>query len=321
MRRLLAAALLVVPLAAAGAAPVTVDAVPVSSFHRLFPKTEFGPFSWRGGLTLSAADSSFGGFSGLVLGPSCETLLAVSDRGMWLKARLSYEEGRLSGLGAAELAPMLDSKGRRQRGKVWSDAEAAFRLGDGRTGIAFESRTRFGAYDTAKDGFSARFEPLPHPADIDEGPDNAEVEAFGELPDGRLIAIAEGQFDAAGNIRAWAWKGKKAIRFTLARHDAYVVTDLAVLEDGTVLTLERRFTETALPGMAVRRFPATAISEGGTVVPELLLEATAPLTVIDNMEGIAACTRGSETRITFLSDDNFNRSIQSTVLLQFAYSP
>jgi hypothetical protein len=73
--------------------------------------------------------------------------------------------------------------------------------------------------------------------------------------------------------------------------------------------------------MAVRRFPAPAIASGGIVAPELLLEATAPLYVIDNMEGIAACRRGGETRVTLISDDNFNRAVQSTILLQFAYKP
>ena len=43
--------------------------------------------------------------------------------------------------------------------------------------------------------------------------------------------------------------------------------------------------------------------------------------MIDNMEGIAACERGGETRVTLMSDDNFNRGIQSTILLQFAYGP
>ena len=37
------------------------------------------------------------------------------------------------------------------------------------------------------------------------------------------------------------------------------------------------------------------------------------------MEAIALCERQGETRVTLMSDDNFNTSVQSTILLQFAY--
>ena len=75
----------------------------------------------------------------------------------------------------------------------------------------------------------------------------------------------------------------------------------------------------SLPGMAVRRFAIADIASGKPVIPELLLEATAPLYVIDNMEAIALCERQGETRVTLMSDDNFNSPVQSTILLQFAY--
>ena len=35
----------------------------------------------------------------------------------------------------------------------------------------------------------------------------------------------------------------------------------------------------------------------------------------------AVCQREGETRVTLLSDDNFNARVQSTILLQFAYGP
>ncbi len=50
-----------------------------------------------------------------------------------------------------------------------------------------------------------------------------------------------------------------------------------------MLTLERRFSTDSLPGMAIRRFKVADIVEVATVSPELVLEATAPLYVIDNM--------------------------------------
>lgn len=304
--------------AGAEAKPLSVTAEPIDSFQRILSTTEFGPFSWRGGLTLTSEAEDFGGFSGLVLGKNCEDMVAVSDRGNWLEAKLAYDGGKPASLTDAAMSPILDGKGKPPRSKRWGDAEALTRFENGDYAVGFESRVRFGSYDLAKDGLDARFTPLPFPPGVKDGPENGEVEALGELPDGRLLAIAEKQFDAAGNVMAWAWQGRDTTRFFITRYDEYRVTDLAIDGD-SVLTLERRFSTDALPGMAIRRFKVADIVEGGTVSPELLLEATAPLYVIDNMEAIALCTRDGEKRVTLMSDDNFNTSVQSTILLQFAY--
>jgi hypothetical protein len=318
LRRLLAGIGLLVLATGAEAQPVAVVSEPIGSFKRFSSSGDFGSLSWRGGLTLTSDGQDFGGFSGLVLGRNCEDLLAVSDRGNWLQARLLYEGDRPAGIADAVMAPIRDSRGQKQKSKSWGDAEAVTRLTNGRIAVGFESRVRFGTYDIAGRGLDARFQPLPHPKDIDRGPENGEIEALGELPDGRLIAIAERQTDDQGNIRGWAWKGRTVRDFSLERYDAYQVTDLAVDGDH-VLTLERRFSTSALPGMAVRRFAIADIAKGKPVRPELLLEATAPFHVIDNMEAIALCERQGETRITLMSDDNFNTPVQSTILLQFAY--
>jgi hypothetical protein len=303
---------------AAGADAVRVTSEPIAFFQRLSSSDDFGALTWRGGLTLTSEAEAFGGFSGLALGKNCEDMLAISDRGNWLQARLLYDDDRLSGIEGAVIAPMLDSRGRPQRSKVWADAEALTRLASGRIAVGFESRVRIGTYDIAGAGLDARFRHMPYPKDIDRGRENGEIEALGELPDGRMIAIAERQYDAEGRIRGWVWKGTKAESFSIAPYDAYNVTDLAIVGED-VLTLERRFSPGSLPGMAVRRFAIADIAEGGTVAPELLLEATAPLYVIDNMEAIALCERQGERRVTLMSDDNFNPSVQSTILLQFAY--
>lgn len=322
MRRRAAALACVLALSApALAEPLRITAEPIESFQRLLSGEAFGPFTWRGGLTLSSESSTFGGLSGLLLANGCEEMLAVSDSGAWLKGRLTYEGGRLSGFSGGAMAPIRDSKGGLQQDKAWLDAEALAPGPDGTVAVGFERRVRFGLFDMAAQGLDAPSKLMPHPEAIDAGPENGEVEALGFLNDGRALAIAEKNFDAKGNIRAWAWQGREAVAFALTRYDAYKVTDLAVLDDGSVLTLERRFTTDSLPGMAIRRFPAAGIREGAVLSPDLLLEATAPLYVIDNMEGIAVCQRGGETRMTLMSDDNFNRGIQSTILLQFAYEP
>ncbi len=321
MKRLAASLLCLAMAGSAQAEPVAISSAPIADFGRISSDVVFGPFTWRGGLTLTAEEAAFGGLSGLAIGPSCEPLLAVSDKGSWLEATLTYDGERLSGVAGARLSPMLDSEGQRLRTKARGDAEALVRLASGKLLVGFEGMVRFGRYDVARQGTRARFTPLPHPKDMDDGPRNSAIEAVGELADGRILAIAEGRYDADGNIRAWAWKDWRTTLFAIARHDEYRVTDLTVLPDGSVLTLERRFSRTSVPGMAIRRFPAAAIRPGAIIMPELLMEATAPAYIIDNMEGIAACQRNGETLVTLISDDNFNRAIQSTILLQFGYRP
>ncbi|WP_373502019.1 esterase-like activity of phytase family protein [Aestuariivirga sp.] len=306
---------------AAGKSRLEVTATQISSFNTIGIGTEFGPFAWRGGLTLTGNTDDFGGLSGITLGMNCEELLSVSDRGNWFQARLSYENGQLAGVSEPRMTPVLDSKGKPQRNKSWADAEALAPLGNGKIGVAYERKVRFGAYDFASKGTSASFEVIVHPAEIDQGKENGEVESFGLLPTGRYIAIAERQRDTNGNIRAWIWRDKDALAFSIARYGSYNVTDLAVLPDGTILTMERSFTRRSLPGMVIRHFDPKDAKQAGTIHPTLLLEASVPFYAIDNMEGIAVCDRDGETRVTLQSDDNFNAGIQSTILLQFAYRP
>lgn len=306
---------------AAVTGPFEIETERITSFNSLGIGTTFGPFEWRGGLTLRSPQGGFGGLSGLVLSENCEHLLSVSDKGRWLSARLSYDGGTLAGIGNAQMEPLHDARGKVLTSKPWADSEALTDLGHGKIGVAFERKVRFGAYDIGAKGLDAPFAAIPHPPAIDNGPNNGEVESFGLLPSGAFIAIAEKQRDANGDPRAWIWSGQTTTSFTVKRYGNYDVTDLALLPDGTVLTLERSFTKSTLPGMAIRHFDPAKVKDGQRIEPDLLLEASLPLYAIDNMEGIAVCTRDGETRVTLQSDDNFNAGLQSTILLQFAWKP
>lgn len=316
----LAFALLAAP---AMAEPITVTSAPLGGFQAFGTATEFGPLSWRGGLVLSSAAQHFGGFSGLTLDDDCGSLLAVSDAGYWLRAELSYDEGRLSGVVKPELAPILDAKGNPPRSKVRNDAEALANIGRGLYLVAFESYPRIGRFNIGRDGLGARFELVKSPKAMASGPANGEVESVARLGSGlwndSYLAISENNLDPAGNIRGWIWKGAKTVHFSIARRGPFMVTDAALLPDGDILILERSF-ET-LPAMALARIAIADIRDGATVEQQLLYEAVAPFHSVDNMEGIALCRRDGELRVTLISDDNFNRTLQRTLLLQFALKP
>src|SRR5512139_807180 len=75
--------------------PVTITASPITSFAKSEKAVAANSkLIWRGGLVLSAETENFGGYSGLVLSSDGRDLLAVSDAGGWLKARISYTGDR-----------------------------------------------------------------------------------------------------------------------------------------------------------------------------------------------------------------------------------
>lgn len=306
-----------------------VRTLPVKSFTMFSQLVTFGGLEWRGGIELASDDERFGGLSSLELSGDGGGLLAVSDRGLWFKADLAYTDGHLSGLKDPVMAPMLGSDGKPFNGKVRSDAEAVagwepMRI-DGKMIVGFESRTRAGVYDLGKNGFKARFKDLKLPKQAAKGPSNQELEAIGRFASGPLagsiLAISELNKDENGDIRAFLWGGKKAFGFSIKQFEDYAITDLAILPDGDVLTVERSFSGTNLPGMAIRRIKTEDIVAGGAVAPSLVFSGRMPFYRIDNMEGIAVSRLNGETRVTVLSDNNYRPEFQRTLLLQFALKP
>ena len=314
------------PAALAGDA-IDVTAVKVASFHMLPQKTTFGPLEWRGGIELRSTDDRFGGLSSIAIAKDGSTLLAVSDRGLWFRGKLEYSGGTLSGIADAELAPIRNDKGGITKGKVRNDAEALALwepgIIDGKIIVGYESRPRAGLFDLKRGGLAAPFRDLKLPKAVAKGPGNQELEAIGRFPKGpykgSLIAISENNRDASGDIRAWVWDGKQSFEFAIKPFEDYLITDLAFLPDGNILTIERSFSGSALPGMAIREITTADIISGGAVAPREVFSGRLPFYLIDNMEGIAVFeTPEGETRVTIVSDNNYRTDLQRTLLLQFA---
>jgi hypothetical protein len=99
------------------------------------------------------------------------------------------------------------------------------------------------------------------------------------------------------------------------------------LPNGDVLTLERRYSAAKGVGIQLRRIPRASIAaaaQSGAATPldgELVAVFDAAYE-IDNMEGLAVRTgaRG-ETLVYAVSDDNFNRPVQRTLLLMYELLP
>lgn len=288
-------------------------------------RKKFGALLWKGGLVLSSEDPRFGGFSGLALSKDGKRFVAISDRAWWLKGQLVSKNGILQNARKLQMAKL--NVGTRRKSFVWRDSESLAPWNakgiDGTLLIGFERRERILSYRFGKSQFRSRPKRIKHPKGISSGPGNGELEAVGRFYSGPrknwLIAVSELNFDSSGNIKSWLWRGYRTIAFSLERFEDYDVTDLAVLPDGkSFVTLERSFNLPNLPGFAIRKFNLSDIKRGKTAKGKVLFAGRQPFFSIDNMEGIAVHTaKNGRVQLTLISDDNFNRSLQRTLIFRF----
>jgi hypothetical protein len=274
---------------------------------------------------LSSESENFGGWSGLVLGNDGESLLAVSDSGVWMSGTLVYDGKRPKAMNSARLGPLRTLKGvplsrRRER-----DSEAiALASGTPRNGsayIAFEQMDRIALFEIKKGELEkpSRYIEMPKEAASmrTDGIEGLTVLAGGAYK-GSLVAFAENPLRGEKVHRGWIWIGGKPKSFSIPDLAGFSITDAASLDDGSILIIERRFRWMEGLRVRVRLLNAESIKPGGAAKGEILLAASNGDAEIDNLEAIALSRdKKGETVVTLMSDDNFNRFLQRTVLLQF----
>jgi hypothetical protein len=281
------------------------------------PRTERpGPFEvgrlrFEAGFVLTSSDRRFGGLSGLLISADGRALIAVSDRGLLWTAALRHDgDGRLLGLDdwvVIDLATIGDGAH-----AASGDAEALAPAGEHGLVIAYEGAHRLLRIDL--DDLSDPPSPLPMPSGL--APGNEGIEALAALPDGDLLALAEGIRDAGGDLAAWRISETGIDRLSYVPTDGFVPTGADRLDDRIYL-VERRFS--LLGGFASRVavLPVAAL-EPGARLRGAELARLGPTSISENFEGIAA-RRGPDGRILLylVSDDNF-LALQQTLLLQFS---
>ncbi len=312
------------PLSKTVAVAVTARPVP---FERAKPQqTRFGQLIWLGTLELSSQTPHFGGYSGLALDAAGKRLVAVSDAGHWLTGEIVYRDGRAAGLAKAKIGPLRALDGRPLRKTRDTDAEGiAFAEAGAVSGnayVAFERNHRIGLFSVGAQGVGPPSRYLKLPAQARSATSNKGFEALAVLragpAKGGLLAFTEEYLDEAGNQYGWILGGATPGRVRLRQEGGFAVTDLAALPNGDLLVLERRFRSSEGVKMRLRRVPADAVRPGALLDGEILLESD-DTREIDNMEGLAVHRdAGGRTILTVISDDNFNRWFQRTLLMQFA---
>ena len=283
-------------------------------------RRRFGALEFRGGIALTSRFGEFGGLSSIRVQPDGSTFIAATDRGWWLRGRITYEGKRPIGIAIPEMAAMLGPDGRTLKARGWYDTESIAQDG-GLLYVGIERVNRILRFDYGKDGLLARGQPIEVPPRMRTLPNNKGLEALEFVPrnlpfGGTLIGIAERGLDRDGNNQGFLIGGPRPGLFAVKRTDDFDVSDMALLPSGDALVLERKFSWTTGLFIRMRRILFGDVRPGALVNGSVLFEADLRQS-IDNMEGLSV-HRGpdGETVLTMISDDNFS-SLQRTLLLQF----
>ena len=326
MIRAAALALSLVCLAApAGAVEATVSAAQVTRFKGAGLDQKVDGLIFRGGLTLSSPDDTFGGLSSVTQTGSDQRIAFITDRGNFVSGRLAYDEDdRLFGFIGVTIEPMRNSSGEvlpRQYARdaegmdtIWRDgAPAAVR-------VSFEHLTRVAdfAIVDGRPGGPAREVAIPEwltALRTNESLESVCIAPPASPIAGSTLLLTEEALDADGNHRGWLLGVNDKGPVGYANSPIVNPTDCKFLPNGDLLVLERGVSLFSFV-MNLRRVPAAAVRPGNLMAGELLLSAQGG--EIDNMESLMVHrTPGGETRILIGSDDNFN-DWQRTLLLEFA---
>jgi hypothetical protein len=300
---------------------IEISAKPITAFdHRDASRRQFGLLEFRGGLVLTSPFREFGGISSIRVQPDGEQFIAASDKGWWLRGRITYSGMRPTGVVDAEMATILGPDGRPLAARRWYDTESIAEDG-GTLYVGIERVNRIVRFNYGKDGLTARGHPIDVPPGVRALPNNKGLEALAFVPRGlplagTLIAISERGLDKDGNIFAFLIGGPRPGTFAVRRNADFDISDAALLPAGDLLLLERKFSWTSGLFIRIRRIPQAEIRAGAVVDGPILFEADLGYE-IDNMEGLSVHrSAASETVLTLISDDNFS-PLQRTLLLQF----
>jgi len=321
------------------ARPLVLDNRTVG-FSRTDPTaTTQGKLRFRGGLELRSTDPDFGGLSALLVSSDGASFIAVSDQSHWITGTLEYDDGRLVRAIGGTIAPMRDLEGNPLVDKK-GDAEGLATAVEGKNDdlfVSFEGIHRVWRYAFGNDGVDARPVNFPLPPEALKAPRNGGLEGITLVGDGELFAVDERFRNRAGNYRAWV------LPFVPADHQPgaanadsrtpapraivpilpYAMTDIRMLPDGNLLTLERRYDPVQGIGIELRRMPWKRDDPAGDHPLDGEIVGRMDTTFeVDNMEGLSVRRDPSgATLVYMLSDDNFNRPIQRTLLMMFELLP
>lgn len=320
-----ACAALLVPAGGLEAAEVAVQSRQIERFEGAAVGEQVGGLIWRGGIEMTSRDEAFGGFSGLAFVSSAHHLVMVSDRGNFVSGQLIYDDaGRPLALIGVEAQAIQNSQGAPLPRAFSRDAEALDVIyREGRPAalrVGYENLTRVADFALTGNRPGGPAREIAVPEWLAGTRTNESLESLCIAPPaspiaGSTLLLTEGVTDRDGAHVGWFLGNRDKGSVSFRATPGLSPSDCAFLPNGDLLVLERGTGMLSFT-MALRRVPADKVRPDTLMEGEVLLNAAG--SGIDNMEGIAVhIAPGGETRITLVSDDNFN-GWQRNLLLEFA---
>jgi len=301
-----------------------VHSVQIAKFKGLSIGQKVDGLVWRGGIVMTSDIVEFGGLSGLSFTGPNYRLTMVSDTGSFISGHLIYDENNVPlGLGGVHVTPIRNSKGAELPRKFAKDAEAIdtiIRNGEPQAvRVGFENLTRVADFDLVNGMPAGAAREVKIPSWLEQLRTNNSLEAVCIAPPaspvaGSTILITEGARTDDG-YAAFMLGNRDRGKLSLVQTEGMNPTDCAFLPDGDLLVLERG-TKFLSFTMQVRRISAADVQPGTQLTGDVILTGAGG--DIDNMEGITV-HQGPDgtTRITLISDDNFN-DWERSLLLEFS---
>ena len=293
---------------------VAIRAEPVASGSGSRSKSD-DALEFLGGWVLSSDDPRFGGVSAIAI--DRDGFLAVSDAGGLFRFALD-RNGRIT---RVEIATLPDGPAPKDGGPVRKrDRDAESMVYDPtrrRLWVGFERANAIWQYDLARERVVAH----RTPAAMKKWPSNGGAEAIVRLADGRFVVISEAGEGPDNSREVLLFPSDPStgnpapIAFGYRPPHGFSVTDAAVLPDGRLLVLNRRFSVVTGPAASVTLVDLAAVAPGQIIEGREILRLMPPQTV-DNMEAIVVQRVAGEAIVWLASDDNFN-VLQRTLLLKF----
>ena len=295
---------------------IDVQATPITGFRIGSAETRFGKLEYVGGFSISASSREFGQLSAFRFLHPGGPFLAVADHGYWISGAVTRDESGVPvGVEGVRMESMVDDHGLVIEDKAAKDAEG-LEIRDGIATVAFEREARVSEYRIDPAGMGPPLRHLDIVIPRNELRYNQGIETVTRTHEGARIVIAERSIDANGDIFAAILEGPEKGVFKVRRSDGYDITDGALMPDGDILVLERRFSVSHGVGMRLRRLAAETIRKGSLADGPVLMEANLAYQ-IDNMEALDVWRRDDGAlMISMLSDDN-QSFLQRTLYLEF----
>lgn len=254
-------------------------------------------------------DADFGGLSGLNLTGDGQGLLAVSDRGRLIRARIERDtDGRMLSVTLDASLPLLDNRGRLATG-FQGDAEALRLAQDGSLLIAFESYARVARFHLP----DLRPTALNYWDRFRDIWGNTGMESLALSAEGGIMTVLETPGDS-GNYRTFAYGGGLEWHRgpELPSDGAYDAVDADFGPDGQFYLLERSY----VFGLGFRTRLSRYHRQGeGFAAPQVVLESARGQ--FGNFEGLDVWRDAQgRLRAAMISDNNFS-IFRKTELAEF----